>query len=457
MLRGVHKLPPGMAMEVRRGRVLRQWVHYDLPYGPTVEDWSAEEAAARVRQAVARAVERQMVADVPVGAFLSGGLDSSSVVAHARRHAGGGRLACFTIGFKDASFAEEGFADDLPYARKVAKALDVDLHVIEVGPEIAEGLPDMIWHLDEPIADASPLHVRAIAGLARDHGIKVLLSGAGGDDLFTGYRRHLALSREALWSWLPQPGRRFLEGGAKRLPTGSPLGRRARKLWRYASWDGDARLASYFLWTEPQVLDAIAGPALDVAGLPPVTEPLRRTLERIPRDVPPLHRMLYLEAKHFLCDHNLNYADKMCMSVGVEGRVPLLDLELVELATRIAPTLKQHGSTGKWIFKKAMQGILPEEVIWRGKTGFGAPVRRWLRKELRPLVDELLSEGAVRARGLFDAETIQRLRADDAAGRVDGSYTLLSLLCIELWCRSFLSPSYPGVREESHSTVVRNA
>jgi asparagine synthase (glutamine-hydrolysing) len=116
-------------------------------------------------------------------------------------------------------------------------------------------------------------------------------------------------------------------------------------------------------------------------------------------------------------------------------------VELVELATLLAPGLKQHGSAGKWIFKKAMQGLLPEEVIWRPKTGFGAPVRRWLRQELRPMVDELLSERAVRERGLFDVETIRRLRADDAAGRVDGSYTLLSLLCIELWCRLFLSSS----------------
>jgi asparagine synthase (glutamine-hydrolysing) len=252
-----------------------------------------------------------------VGAFLSGGLDSSSVVAFARRQPAAGRLACFTIGFKDAAFVEEGFADDLPYARKVAAALDVDLHAIEVGPEIADGLQDMVWHLDEPIADASPLHVRAIAGLARDHGIKVLLSGAGGDDIFTGYRRHLALAREGMWSWMPKGGRRWLEGGAKRLPTSSPWARRARKVWRYASWDGDARLASYFLWTEPEVLEALAGPALRVPGLPEISEPLRRTLERIPRDVPPLHRMLYLEAKHFLCDHNLNYADKMSMAAGV--------------------------------------------------------------------------------------------------------------------------------------------
>jgi asparagine synthase (glutamine-hydrolysing) len=167
--------------------------------------------------------------------------------------------------------------------------------------------------------------------------------------------------------------------------------------------------------------------------------------------------MLYLEAKHFLCDHNLNYADKMSMAVGVESRVPLLDPDLIELATRMAPGLKQHGATGKWIFKKAMQGVLPEEVIWRPKTGFGAPVRRWLRQELRPLVDELLSEKSVRERGLFDPVTIRTLRQDDTAGRVDGSYTLLSLLCIELWCRAFLPAAYRGLWEESHSTVVRNA
>jgi asparagine synthase (glutamine-hydrolysing) len=447
MLRGVHKLEAGQAMEVRDGRILRRWFHYDLPYGAPIEPWTAAEAAGRVREAVATAVRRQMVADVPVGAFLSGGLDSSAVVAFARREPSAGRLACFTIGFRDDSLAAEGFVDDLPYARRVAQALDVDLHTIEVGPEIADGLPQMVWQLDEPQADPAPLHVRAIAGLAREHGIKVLLSGVGGDDLFTGYRRHWALQQEGLWAWLPRSGRRLLQAGAMRLPAGGPLGRRVRKSLRYAAWDGDARLASYFLWTEPQVLDALSGPALraGASGIEPVTEPLRRTLARLPAGVDPLNRMLYLEGKHFLCDHNLNYADKMSMATGVEVRVPLLDTDLVSLAARIPPSLKQRGRVGKWVFKKAMEGVLPAEVIWRPKTGFGAPLRRWLRQELRPLVDDLLSERTVRERGLFDPGTIAALRADDAAGRVDGSYTLLSLLCVELWCRLFLSPAPAGV------------
>jgi asparagine synthase (glutamine-hydrolysing) len=167
-------------------------------------------------------------------------------------------------------------------------------------------------------------------------------------------------------------------------------------------------------------------------------EPLLNSLARIPAERSPLQRMLYLEAKHFLADHNLNYTDRAGMAAGVEVRVPLLDLDLVSFATLVPPRLKQKGRVGKAIFKRAMERYLPREVIYRPKSGFGVPVRRWLRNELRSMVDDTLECGSVRRRGIFDAAAVRRLVDFDRQGRIDGSYTIFALMSFELWCRSFL-------------------
>jgi asparagine synthase (glutamine-hydrolysing) len=208
MLRSVQKLEPGHALRVRRGQIERHWRFYDLPIGEEFIEWPTEDAIVQVRKYLTQAVERQLVSDVPVGAFLSGGVDSSAIVALAQRAMGNERLQCFTIGFNDPRAISEGMADDLPYARRVAKHLDVDLHVVTVGPEMVDELQNMVFHLDEPQADPAPINALFISRLARERGIKVLLSGAGGDDIFTGYRRHSALNLEPYWSWLPKPARR---------------------------------------------------------------------------------------------------------------------------------------------------------------------------------------------------------------------------------------------------------
>jgi asparagine synthase (glutamine-hydrolysing) len=443
LLAGVRKLEPGCALRVRAGRIERSWRYYDLPYGEPLESWDAAEAAARVREAVAEAVRRQMVADVPVGAFLSGGLDSSAVVAMARR-AAGTPIRCFTIGFQDEVARKEGMAADLPHARRVAAHLDVELETVWVGPEMVEELPRMLFHLDEPQSDPAPINALLICRLAREHGMKVLLSGAGGDDLFTGYRRHTALAREGVWSWLPRPARRLLSRGALRLPVRGERRRRLVKAFQYADLEGDERLVSYFYWIPPRLLNGVYRPDVrrELDGFR-AAQPLLEALAGLPRGLPELHRMLYLEERFFLVDHNLNYTDKMSMASGVEVRVPLLDVDLVRLAARLPPRLKQRGATGKWIFRKAMEGILPPEVIWRAKAGFGAPLRHWLRGPLRPVVDEVLSEASLARRGLFDPLGVRRLVAHDRAGRVDGAYAVFSLVCVELWCRQFVDPPTP--------------
>ncbi len=439
MLKQVRKLEPGHAIVVRDGRITRKWCFYDLPYGSSILEVSEAEAAALVSEAVAKGVERQMVADVPVGAFLSGGLDSSSVAAFARRHVTRGKLQCFTIGFSKDAAQREDFGLDEGYANKVAKTLGVDLHTVRVGPDMVHQLERMIWLLDEPQADPAPLNALMICELTRSHGLKVLLSGAGGDDIFTGYRRHYALQQEHLWSWLPQGARHALRKTAGLLPQKSTLGRRFNKAFQYADLDSDARLCSYFLWSRLETLSGLYGAFMrEHQAELDALKPLRESLRRLPEGVAPLNQMLYLEGKHFLADHNLNYTDRMSMAVGVEVRVPLLDLDLVALAARLPIGMKQKGRVGKWIFKKAMEPYLPHDVIYRPKVGFGVPLRHWLRNELRPMVDELLSDSSLRDRGLFDPKGVTALRKADATGRIDGTYTLFAILCMEIWCRQFM-------------------
>ena len=355
MLEKIKKLEPGHGMRARGNKVERVWQFYDLPTQTAAEPLSVDQAIKQIQGTLRQAVERQMVADVPVGAFLSGGLDSGAVVAFAREFAGAARMQCFTIGFNGPGVQEEGMTADLPYAQRLAQHLDVDLHTIYVGPEMVNDLEKMIYHLDEPQADPAPLNVLFIGQLARSHGIKVLLSGAGGDDIFTGYRRHYALMQEKYWAWLPKSARSCLARLAEQLPIDKPGLRRFGKAFRYADLDGDERIASYFNWPTPSLVSRLCKPLLKNHNGPHTPSSLVSSLSNIPANTSPLNRMLYLECKHFLADHNLNYTDKMSMASGVEVRVPLLDPDLIELAARLPIHYKQRGRTGKWIFKKAME------------------------------------------------------------------------------------------------------
>jgi asparagine synthase (glutamine-hydrolysing) len=305
----------------------------------------------------------------------------------------------------------------------------------------------MIFHLDEPQADPAPINALYITKLAREHGIKVLLSGAGGDDIFTGYRRHYALMLEPFWSWLPDS----LRGGLRRFSDAvepkSELRRRVSKALRYADLDGDARIESYFHWISPRLLEPVFSPALREELSAAHSDPVTEAIESLPRSVPPLHRMLYLEGKFFLSDHNLNYVDKVSMANGVEVRVPLLDPELIDLAARLPIALKQRGRVGKWILRRAMEPYLPRQVLYREKTGFGAPLRHWLRHQLRPLVEDVLSERSLAARGLFDPKAVRHLVQLNEERRVDAAYSIFSMICIELWCRMFVDPPAPTLRQ----------
>ncbi|MDH5414156.1 MAG: asparagine synthase (glutamine-hydrolyzing) [Flavobacteriaceae bacterium] len=444
MFKEIKKLEPGNAMVIKKGKIQKTWKFYDIHFPDNPALVNTQDAIAETRDLFQNAVERQMVSDVPVGAFLSGGLDSSAIVAYAKEYQPDNRLQCFTIDLQGKGL-KEGVVDDLPYAQQVAKYLNVDLNIVRVGPDILKFLEKMIYHLDEPQADPAALNVLMISQLAREQNIKVLLSGAGGDDLFTGYRRHYALTQEKYWSWLPQPIRDIGQSVVRKLPQNITISRRITKAFKYSDLNDNERLVSYFYWTDPVLLKMILSDDVydNLSGYRP-SNPLISSLSNVNINTDPLNKMLYLETKHFLADHNLNYSDKMGMASGVEIRVPFLDKKLVEFASSLPADYKQRGKVGKWILKKAMENVLPKEIIYRPKTGFAAPLRGWIHNDLKDLVDEVLSPVSIKNRNIFNYSGIENLRKLDAENKIDASYTIFSMVCIELWCRIFIDQPFPN-------------
>ena len=435
-IRGVRRLGPGEALRVKDCRIVRQWTWAPSTWLAEPINVGSDEAARRVEQSLRTAVHRQMVADVPVGAFLSGGVDSSAVVAMAREKSP--QIDCFTI--DTGGVRDRGMADDLPYARQVARHLGVKLHVVRIdSSKMAQDLEQMVVQLDEPLADPAPLNVLYISRLAREHGMKVLLSGAGGDDLFSGYRRHRALGFERYWSGLPRPVRAGLRRASGRLTAFGSSGRRIAKALAHADSTREQRLMGYFLWADVERIRSLFAPEHRASlATERIEAPLEDYLRTLPQGMPPLHQMLALEQRFFLADHNLLYTDKMSMAAGVEVRVPFLDNDLVRLANALPAHVKQRGRHGKWVLKKAIERHLP-------RRDRPSPQSR-LRRAAAP-VAAARSAGtrrrhAVRChrrrRGLFDPAAVATLIADDRAGRVDAAYTILGLMCIEIWCRHFL-------------------
>ena len=438
MLKGVRKLKPGHAMLIREGRIVRNWRYYDLPYDGTRVEGTEDEIVEELRLLLKQAVNRQMVGDVPVAAFLSGGLDSSCIVAMMRQVSPDYTPVCYSIGFIDDRDLD-GTPADLPYARRVGKHLGIDLREIIVGPEMVSNLERMLYQLDEPQADPGPINALLIAERARKDGTKVLLSGAGGDDIFSGYRRHLALRLRGLMPVIPDVVSRALTTWANSSRGSNVTMRRIRHAFAHGGLRGDEGLASLFAWSVKSVRYELFAPDVrNHLSNRDEFQSLMRSLTSIPHEHDLLNRLLYLEGKHFLADHNLNYTDKMGMAAGVEIRVPLLDVDLIDFAVRIPPQLKQRGLQGKYILKRAMEPFLPRDVVYRPKTGFGVPLRRWLHNELHEITSDILSEESIRRRGIFQPTAVRNLIHQDKAGRVDGSYLIFSIMCIELWCRLFI-------------------
>jgi asparagine synthase (glutamine-hydrolysing) len=448
VLESVRKVLPGEYLILRRGRVASRTIFYRLP-APAPAQRPFDDLVAEFRDQLLAAVTRQLLSDVPIGAFLSGGLDSSAVVAMIRQAQPDYRLPCYTMAFDD-DFSSEGSPSDLPFARQVAQHLGVDLVEVHAGPRVVDRLDDVLFALDEPTGDPAPINAYLIAEQAHADGLKVLLSGTGGDDILGGYPRHQWLGVEPVWDAIPVGIRHPISTWARGMLEDNRVGpadfasKRALKLLAHLDQPQSRRLAGRLQTTQPALRARLLNPALRPAveeGRD--LEPLLDTLAALPPDADTLTRMLHLEQRHFLADHNLNYLDKTTMAFGVEGRVPLLDLEFVEFAAAIPSHLKVSGQTGKYIFKKAMEPILPHEIIYRGKAGFGVPLRRWVTRDMTARLRDTLSSRALRDRGLFDPAAVQRLIDDTTAGTVDGAYPLFSLFAFETWCQRLLDAA-PG-------------
>lgn len=434
----LYKVNPGELL-IFSGKKLKEkrlWAKDFLSSKTKLKKYSTSDYIAEVRDALKTAVSNQLISDVPVGAFLSGGLDSSAVVAFAREK--NPDIECFTI--EQVGGADQGQVSDLFYAHKVAKHLDVSLNVVSVDSyQLIENIEKMIWHLDEPLADPAALNVFFISKLARDSGIKVLLSGAGGDDLFTGYRRHALLNYKRIFNPLvPDIFLTYLSNISEKFNKTNHIFRKISKVLSGVHLKDDDQIINLFKWiSRYDLVNLFNKEFTENINLDLIDQPMRDYLSGI-SDSNIVSRALELDRRFFLPDHNFTYTDKMSMAAGIEVRVPFLDNNLFQVSNGIPMHLKQTFFQGKWVLKKALEGTLPSNIIYRPKTGFGAPLRRWIGHDLKPMIAEYLSDKNIKERGIFDPKMVRNLITNTENGRIDGSYTIFSILCIEIWCRKFI-------------------
>jgi asparagine synthase (glutamine-hydrolysing) len=435
LFKGIRKLPPATLLAVENGEI-REWRYWRLP--SRIDRVTSEaEWIARIGAGMEAAVLRQMVSDVPIGAFLSGGVDSSAVVAYMARHSDQ-PIRTYAIGF-DGGEAERLY-NELPYARQVATLLGTEHHEIVVKPDVVGLLPKLLWHMDEPVSDSAFLTTYLVSEFARQD-VKVILSGVGGDELFGGYRRYLGDHYVRKLQMLPRWSRLLMSRTAALLPSDRHSKllntlRLARGFLASAELSPDDRYRAYL-----QVLDRDTVSAL-TRGATGSSDALAAAFAGAGAD-DALNRMFAVDAETQLPDDLLLLTDKMSMAVSLECRVPLLDRELVELAAAIPESLKVKNGRLKHLMKSALADILPPDILDRKKRGFGTPMGAWLKRDLAPVLHRLLARDVVRDRGLFDPDVVARLVADHESARIDGTDALLALMNLEIWSRLFLDRHSP--------------
>jgi asparagine synthase (glutamine-hydrolysing) len=436
MFAAVRKLEPGQLLMIEEDCIPRVSRFTPVPYSipPDIDD--ARQAANECRLVLGDAVQRQLVADVPVGGFLSGGIDSSAIAYFATNSGQRSTVyPVFTIRLGDLKQRGEGFSEDLPHASLVARTFGMPLHVVTASPDLRTQTDRMVWQLDEPIGDPAALNVWYLSEAARAAGVTVLLSGAGADDIFTGYRRHTALKFSALWRRTPAGLRSILERTSLRLSRGTSLGRRLTRLWRDTGRSANDRMLGYFLWLDSQRVRSLLAPdvLMSIGDWSPEAA-LARTLAELPPTTDPLNRMLYLEQRHFLADHNLTYTDKMSMAHGIEVRVPFLSPAVLRFTERLTPRVKHRGIAGKSVLRDAMQGLLPKAILTRSKTGFGIGLRGIVATLAK---ERLLAEHKSGVMQFMRREAVAELIAAHESRRLDAAYPLYAMICTDSWIRQF--------------------
>jgi asparagine synthase (glutamine-hydrolysing) len=439
---GVHKLPAGSWARFTpdgRSSVQQYW---------RMADVAAEAAAgpqADLGAVIEESVAAHLVADVPVSSFLSGGLDSSIITVLAHRDNPG--IDAYTIAFRPEDQRLEAMPDDAVYARKVADQFGIKLHEIEIAPDIVDLLPRMVDVLDEPIGDPAAINTLLMCEAARERGVKVVLSGMGADELFGGYRKHLACTMASNYDRLPAAGRAGVRAAVGRMPVsaagrGLRYPRWAKRFLTFAELPEEPRFRRSYTLYDPPELAALISP--DLAGY--VDEIVAEHREiytdtTLPDEV---NRMCLADTRMFLPGLNLAYTDRASMAASVEVRTPFVDPVVAAAAFSFDGAAKIRHRRGKVALKQAAESWLPHEIVHRPKASFSAPLRAWVRNDLRDVIQDVLVGGELAGSGMIRRDALANLIADDQAGREDRSKQLWQLLTLELWHRNARSHGVAG-------------
>lgn len=433
---GIEKLEPAewIRIDFTRGEAKVTRRKY---WSPSYEPKSAigpEEAVEATLEKLDEAVAVRLESEVPLGVMLSGGVDSSAVVAMARRHVAGS-LKTFSIGFREATHNE------LPYARKVAERYETEHEEFIVEPDAIEELPRLVWHFDEPFADSSALPTYYLSRMTRRH-VTVALNGDGGDESFAGYERYRGLPIVERFEKIPR---------AIRAGLIAPLARAGRAVFPRSAFfdklgnlieislaDFERHYLSYLTIFPRPMRERLWG--LDETLLEPDAAEWALAAMSASDARAPVDRMMACDVATYLPGALLVKADRMAMAVGLEGRSPFLDHELMEFAARLPAEIKMPGTQLKALLKRALEPHLPREVLYRPKQGFGVPLADWFRGELKGLVHEALLGDRARGRGLFEPRYVRRLVEDHISGRYNHAHRLWTLLMFEMWAQTFLDP-----------------
>jgi asparagine synthase (glutamine-hydrolysing) len=428
---GVEKLPPGSWARFRPDGNCSIQSYWE------VAEIAAEAAAgppADLRAVLEESVAAHLVSDVPVSSFLSGGLDSSIVTVLAHRDNPG--IDAYTIAFRPEDQRLEAMPDDAVYARKVAAQYGIKLHEIEISPDIVGMLPRIVDVLDEPIGDPAAINTLLMCEAARGRGVKVVLSGMGADELFGGYRKHLACVMASNYGRLPAAPRAAARAAVNRLPVsvagrGLRYPRWAKRFLTFAELPEEPRFRRSYTLYDPAELTALISPDLygyvdDVVG-----EHRHTYYDNMLTDE--INRMCLADARMFLPGLNLAYTDRASMAASVEVRVPFVDPVVAAAAFSIAGGAKIHRRRGKVALKQAAESWLPREIVHRPKASFSVPLRAWVRNDLRDVIQDVLVRGDLVGSGMIRREALLSLIQDEHAGREDRSKQLWQLLTLELW------------------------
>jgi len=434
-IEGVQKLPGGSWARCRADGTVSVR-HY----------WRAADVAAQAAagppadlgQVIEDSVAAHLVADVPVSSFLSGGLDSSIVTVLA--HQADADIDAYTITFRPEDQRLEAMPDDAIYARKVAARYGITLHEIEISPDIVDMLPRIVDVLDEPIGDPAAINTLLMCEAARERGVKVILSGMGADELFGGYRKHLACVLASKYSKLPAAVRHgVVRPAVDRLPVsvqgrGLRYTRWAKRFLTFAELAEEPRFRRSYTLYDPDVLVGLVSPDLADHVGQVVQEHSEVYHDNSLRDE--VNRMCLADARMFLPGLNLAYTDRASMAASVEVRVPFVDPVVAQAAFSIEGSAKIRRRQGKAALKQAAESWLPREIVHRPKASFSAPLRAWVRGDLHELIRDVLVGGELVESGVIRRAPLLRLIQDDQAGREDHSKQIWQLLTLELWYRN---------------------